>query len=270
MLPLIDLRGLKWDGSDDANGSTQGTFSKSVVDTPKGKVYYKLSRYDSYLNQITGYESIFEVIVYRLCKELGLDCLKYSLIHGLVNVSGKSIETYLCASKDFRGNATKVTAEQLYLNTRRANEDPLTTFRRLGYSDYVDTLMLVDFIIYNRDRHGKNIEFNLKDGKITPAPIFDSGFSFVSPYGMSLDMIKAFKAGSNMPVNNFIGSRSLTENLSLICKPVLVNKLTKQTRAALFKDTSQCLPKVVRDKVWEIIESRYKYAKDRKVLNERW
>lgn len=271
MLELIDLRKLKWDSTEDTNGSTQGTFLKSVVQTPKGKIYYKLSRCDTYLNEITGYESIFEVIVSRLCQVLGLNVLKYGLVYGLINLPEKteSIKDYLCISKDFRGNATKVTAEQLYLKLRENNEDPLTTLRRLGFSNYIDQILLIDFIIYNRDRHGKNIEFSMKDGKLIPAPIFDSGFSFVSPCGKNMELIKAFNANSDMQVNNFIGSNSLKKNLELIQKPVIVNKLTKQTRQILFKDTSQCLPRPVRDKVWEIIESRYNYAKDRKVLNER-
>lgn len=271
MLELIDLRKLKWDSTEDTNGSTQGTFPKSVVPTPEGKIYYKLSRCDTYLNEITGYESIFEVIVSRLCQVLGLNVLKYELVYGLINLPEKteSIKTYLCVSKDFRGNATKVTAEQLYLRLRENNEDSLTTLRRLGFSNYIDQILLIDYIIYNRDRHGKNIEFSMKDGKIIPAPIFDSGFSFVSPYGTNIELIKAFNANSDMPVNNFIGSNSLEKNLGLIQKPVIVNKLTKQTRQIIFKNTSQCLPRAVRDKVWEIIESRYNYAKDRKVLNER-
>lgn len=155
------------------------------------------------------------------------------------------------------------------LKLRENNEDPLTTLRRLGFSNYIDQILLIDFIIYNRDRHGKNIEFSMKDGKLIPAPIFDSGFSFVSPYGKNIELIKAFNANSDMPVNNFIGSNNLEKNLDLIQKPVVVNRLTKHTRQLVFRDTAQCLPRAVRDKVWEIIESRYNYAKDRKVLNER-
>ena len=107
MLSLIDLQGLKWDNIESNNGTTQGTFPKAIINTAKGKVYYKLSRCDTYSNEITGYESIFEVIVYRLCKEMGLNCLKYDLVHGKIILPNniKSIETYLCVSKDFRGNA---------------------------------------------------------------------------------------------------------------------------------------------------------------------
>ena len=271
MLSLIDLQGLKWDNIESNNGTTQGTFPKAIINTAKGKVYYKLSRCDTYSNEITGYESIFEVIVYRLCKEMGLNCLKYDLVHGKIILPNniKSIETYLCVSKDFRGNAEKITAEKLYVRFRKYNEDALTTFSRLGFSEYINQLLLLDYIIYNRDRHGKNIEFSIENNHIKAAPIFDNGFSFVSPYGKDLELIKAFKVNSDMPVNNFIGSKSLLQNLNLIRKPILVNKITRQTRQIIFKDTAQCLPRVVRDKVWEIIESRYGYARYRKVLVER-
>ena len=82
------------------NGSTQGVYPKAVVENEKGKFYYKASNYDKFLQEIIGYESIFEVIAYRLGRELGLPCLRYDLVYGRVILpdSTKCVDTYLCCS----------------------------------------------------------------------------------------------------------------------------------------------------------------------------
>ena len=41
---------------------------------------------------------------------------------------------------------------------RREKESPLEFFVRIGWQKYVYQMLLVDYLICNRDRHGANIE----------------------------------------------------------------------------------------------------------------
>ena len=147
---------------------------------------------------------------------------------------------------------------------KKDGESPEETLRRLGFSDFIDKMLLADFLICNRDRHGKNFEFFTKNGA---AKLFDNGFSFVSPYGENLSLIEKFDPLKDVPANNFIGSKSLEENLRLIAKPIAVKRLKSGIKSELFRDMED-LPRVVSEKVWEIIEARYDYAKNREILVE--
>ena len=267
MLPLTDLTALRWEGIEVGKPTTTGSFLKAVSEN---KIFYKLSLADVVINKIVGFEAFFEVIASRLCRELGIECVQYELIRAKILLPNNSecIETHLCASHDYRGFSKKETAEGLCLLLGKDSETALDTLRRLGFSDFIDRLLLTDFLICNRDRHGKNFEFFTKNGVTKPVPLFDNGFSFVSPYGDNLEKIEQFNPLRDVIANNFLGSRSLEENLRLIQKPVVVNKPKIGFRTELFRDMED-LPSVVEDKVWEIFEARYNYAKNRKILVER-
>mgnify|MGYP004664540401 FL=1 len=133
---------------------------------------------------------------------------------------------------------------------RKQGENSLDTLRRLGFSKYIDAMLFFDFLICNRDRHGKNIEFNLVGNQLNVVPLFDTGISFVAPYGKNEEAICAFNAMRDVQANKFVGTQSLQANLSLIQNPVYVKPLTKETRIRLFKGLSVCLPKYMRDKIW--------------------
>jgi hypothetical protein len=63
------------------------------------------------------------------------------------------------------------------------------------------------------------------------------------------------------PVNNYLGDRSLYNNLKLIKNPVRVNKLLPEHRRKIFYGLKNTLPKSYLDKAWELITSRYSYLK---------
>lgn len=268
---ILNLQGLTWDTLNDLGSTTHGTFPKAIIDFGGIRYYLKLSRCDAFLNKVVGFESFFEVIASRMLDALNIAHVEYTLHLADVRLApGKDpIRTYICASRDFRGTLSKVTAEQMFTLYGLKEETPLETLRRLGYSNDIDQMLLVDYLIYNRDRHGKNIEFCSDGTKITMAPLFDNGFSFVSPYGMNLEAITRFDAMGDMPVNNFLGSKSLLQNLDLISQPILLRSHDTFSRDKLFVGLESSVPMVVQDKVWEILESRYNYVKHRKILIER-
>ena len=65
------------------------------------KVYYKLSNYDN-IRGVIGHESVNELIVDRLLTLLGIEHLHYQFIHADILVAGRVLDTYVCASENFR------------------------------------------------------------------------------------------------------------------------------------------------------------------------
>ena len=90
-----------------------GTFLKATDDLQQPKIYYKLSNYDG-INGIVGHECINEIIVDRLLNILEIEHLHYDLIHADIDVDGKEMETYLCASKDFKAHGEHKVALDAY------------------------------------------------------------------------------------------------------------------------------------------------------------
>ena len=109
---LQDMTYLSWSlirGS----SSIAGSFLKSYEDTPEGKIYYKLSNYDSYRGVI-GHECVNEIIADRLLTILGIPHLAYRLIHANILVDGRKQETWLCASMDYKKRGDRKTALDAY------------------------------------------------------------------------------------------------------------------------------------------------------------
>lgn len=274
MYNIKDMSYLEWDTNPTKTLGTGGTYLKAI-DRNNGKTkYYKMSMYDSYLNKVVGYESVYEIIVYRLCKKLGIKSLQYRLIKAKIKVNrGKENEAkliaYITESEEFkRRGERKYTFENFYMQNKRANENTLDFVRRIGFRKYVDKMMLIDFIVANRDRHGANIEVLKSDKGLRLAPIFDNGMSFMAPYGDNIDAIRTFNVRMDVKANNFIGSRSLQSNLGLISEPVIVHALRDCDKSAIMYNLKECMPQEVQDKVWCMIMERYNYAKNKKVLIE--
>jgi len=126
-------------------------------------------------------------------------------------------------------------------------------------------MLVVDFLILNRDRHGTNIEVlrNSKAKTLHLAPLFDHGLSLIFNCGEE-DSVNAFDVMADQPVQSFVGSRSAQDNLQLIpqnSQPHL-NPLRESDRNVLFADLETVLPKIWRDKIWEMLWRRWKFYED--------
>ena len=86
-------------------------------------------------------------------------------------------------------------------------------------------MIIIDYFIMNRDRHGANIEvlYNAKTKEYRLAPLFDHGLSLLSPSYLSAD-IKAYDIFTNKRVNSYIGSSSLEENINIVPKDMFPKK----------------------------------------------
>lgn len=261
---MQDLRQLTWDANPRNTQGTAGTFLKAF----DGKYYYKLSAGD-YLSGFYGHEAVNEVIVSRLLDLLGIEHTKYTGCKALIQVANRQFETYVRKSLNYRHtDESKLTLETFYALYGRANENILEFLARMGFTDNVDKLLLVDFLIINRDRHGANVEVLQSNNKFRLAPIFDNGVSFVAPMQNQLETIKGFEPMRDVVCNNFLGTYSVIQNLRYISKPVRVNKLNFTDLSSLFYGTGTSISDVHKMKILQIIQERYDYARNQKILRE--
>jgi hypothetical protein len=254
-----DLTYLKWSHARNSSG-TAGTFLKSQSVVSGEKIYYKLSNFDSEKG-IIGHECVNEIIVDRLLTILGVEHLEYQLIHADIEMDGKIYDTWLCASKDFKNRGeTKAALDNYYQINRQSNESRYEFCVNQGWQKYIDTMLAVDYLIMNRDRHGANIEV-LRNGRkhtIRIAPLFDHGLSFLCSCCSDKE-IEKFDISEDKPCQNFIGSRSTWENLSLVTDKTSIfqTKLTLQDKEILFKDLSFAISKAHQDKIWDMLWARW-------------
>ncbi len=254
-----DLTYLSWSKIRHSSG-TVGSFLKAYSELGGRKIYYKLSNYDSVLG-ITGHECVNELIVDRLLTVLDIEHLHYQLLHADVLINDQPYETYLCASGDFKRPGESKTALDVYFEMEhQPGETPLEFCERKGWADYIYRMLLVDYLILNRDRHGANIEILRSNKKktIRPAPLFDHGLSLLF-YCTDEKALNACDVMADRPSNTFIGSKSVQKNLNLIPqgREPEVNRLKETDRFFLMDGLDGIISGELQDKIWEMIWKRW-------------
>lgn len=254
-----DMTHLSWSKIRNSSG-TAGSFLKAYSLLGGKKTYYKLSNFDK-TKGVIGHECVNEIIVDRLLDILGIPHLHYQLIHADVMIDGKPQEVYLCASEDFKQRGENKLALDAYWEIERAeNESALDFCIRNGWEKYVYQMMVVDFLILNRDRHGANIEVlrNSRKKTIHLAPLFDHGLSLL--FSCTDDSaVTEYDVMADKRVNNFIGSGSAWENVSSIPKEKLpqLHALKETDRDVLMNGLNGIISQTLQDKIWEMIWKRW-------------
>lgn len=210
-----DLKYLFWSLSRASSG-TAGSFLKSYEVVRGVKYYYKVSNFDT-IRGIYGHESVNEIVAQNVADILEIPHLHYELFYADIQVDGKIYEAWLTRSQDFkRAGEHKLTFETYYEMTGLEQEAVWNFIVRQGLTEYFYELFLLDFIICNRDRHGANIEVLEKRGQYRLAPIFDNGLSFLFSCYQDGEAMRRADPMKDGPVNNYVGSKSLSENLKKI------------------------------------------------------
>ena len=256
---MQDMTYLSWAKVRNSSG-TAGSFLKAYEDTPDGKIYYKLSNYDAF-HGVIGHECVNEIIVDRLLTILGIEHLSYELIHARIIVDDKPLETWLCASRDFkRRGDSKVALDAYYQAERLPNESPLDFCIRHGWEKTIYEMLIVDYLILNRDRHGANMEVlrNRYQKSIRLAPLFDHGVSLLSRCADEAAMERE-DVMADKPVQCFVGSRSAWENLKLIPPDQRPNlhPLMENDKQTLLKGLDGALKARWLERIWEMIWRRW-------------
>lgn len=258
---IQDLRRLDWSKVRHSSG-TAGSFLKSREMIRGVKWYYKLSDYDAYRG-IVGHECINELIADRLLTILQIPHLPYQLIHARIQIEDKEIVTWLCRSKDYkRPDESKIALDTFYQMERLTSESPLDFCIRQGWAEYVYQMLVIDFLILNRDRHGANMEVlrSRTEKSYRLAPLFDQGLSLFCSIHNEKDLENADPMADRR-VQCFVGSGSAVRNLGLIPREhlQLPGKLRETDREYLFRDLSEALPPAYQDAIWEMIWRRWEY-----------
>ena len=254
-----DLTYLQWSKIRHSSG-TAGSFLKAYSDLGGGKTYYKLSNYDN-LKGVVGHECVNELIVDRLLTLLGIEHLHYRLIRADIVVNEQRLETWLCASEDFRQKGEdKIALDAYYEAEHEEGETPLAFCLRMGWEDYLWQMLVVDYLILNRDRHGANIEVlrNKKKKTLRLAPLFDHGLSLLCSC-QTPESIRSFDVTEDRPIQSFIASRSAAENLRLIPPDRMppLNPLRESDRSVLMDGLSDVISPELREKIWTMIWKRW-------------
>ncbi len=255
-----DLRFLKWSHVRSSSG-TAGSFLKSESTIDGVKKYYKLSNFDPG-NGVLGHECINEIIVDRLLSVLGVEHLHYELINADIEIEGRVYNTWLCASEDFKeAGESKTALDNFFRVNALPGESHYDFCVRMGWKSYVETMLAVDYLILNRDRHGANIEVlrNSRRKTIRIAPLFDHGLSLLYSC-LTEEEAKSFDIMEDKKCQNFMGGRSCYDNLKLIedKKKVFPGRLRAADRKKLIEGLEGVLPDVHLRKIWDMIYKRYK------------
>lgn len=256
---LQDLTYLSWTKIRNSSG-TAGSFLKAYDDFGTKKKYYKLSNYNIE-EGIVGHESINEIIVDRLLTLLGIPHLAYNLIHANIVLDDKAIDTYVCMSEDFKEPGESKIALDAYFQAERNNGENLLEFCiRQGWEEYIYQMLVIDYLILNRDRHGANIEVlrNRRKKTMRLAPLFDHGLSLVFSC-MDEEALQKFDVLSDLRVQCCVGSNSVLSNLKIIPKDKWprLSSLKETDEVLLMEGLEDILPKPWRDKIWAMIWKRW-------------
>ena len=257
---LQDYTRLSWTLVRSSSG-TAGSFLKSQEETPQGKIYYKLSNYNS-TEGIIGHESVNEIIADRLLTILGIEHLHYQLIHARILIDGKPYETWICASGNFRARGESKTPLDKFYKAERLSPDEseLSFCLRRGWADYIYRMLVVDYLILNRDRHGANLEVlrNRYQKTLRLAPLFDHGLSFFCRSETD-DALDREDVMADKPVQCFVGSRSAWNNLKLIPRDSFpdLSPLKDEHKAFLLDGLNGIISAKRQEKTWEMIRRRW-------------
>ncbi len=256
---LQDMTYLSWAKARNSSG-TAGSFLKAYDEDTGGKTYYKLSNYDAWAG-IIGHECINEIIVDRLLSVLGIEHLSYQLIHARVLIDQREHETWLCASRDFKQRGeSKIALDAFYQAERFPGESPMDFCIRFGWEKAIYEMLVVDYLILNRDRHGANMEVlrNPRQKTLRLAPLFDHGLSLLSRCE-STEAMLCEDVMADKPVQCFVGSRSARDNLRLIprCHFPALHPLAESDRPILLGGLSDAMDPLWLNRIWEMIWKRW-------------
>lgn len=255
-----NLTYLNWSHLRNSSG-TAGNFLKSEDIVEGKKRYFKLSNFDPEQG-VVGHECVNEIIVDRLLAILRVEHLDYELINAEIEIDGKNYHTYVCASYDFKDRGeSKIALDDYYRVNAAQGELPYDFCVRMGWQDHIDTMLAVDYIILNRDRHGANIEVlrNARAHTLRIAPLFDHGLSLLFSC-LTDDEAEKFDIMEDKRCQNFIGGYSCYGNLELIADrgKVFGGTLKETDRQILFKGLDDVISPVLAGKIWDMIFTRYK------------
>ena len=194
-----------------------------------------------------------------------IEHLKYYLVCAKVKIDNKEIDTYLNVSYDYKHKTErKDPFDSYYYNNRMKDESPIEFLIRIGFKDYLYNMLFADYVIFNRDRYGANVEVLIDDkNNIRFSPLFDHGLSLLLSDYDNKEYVKDYDITKSEPTNSFFGTRSTYENLKFIEDKSTIKKyeLSKNDLDYIFLKLEGILPKFTIRKLKLFIQTRLKIWK---------
>jgi len=181
-----------------ANGGRLGKYW--VEDLNSGRQFLIKS------SSLLGYEPFSEKLAYIIGRDLGIDVLEYNIIpaelfSGVIDTKLRCKYVSICEKIDRKNySITSVAEIKRAMNALRKSNEKAYKNKEIMYSildeKYIDTMILFDAIIGNRDRHYGNVHIlRGNDGQLIGAPLLDNGNSLlatrhiITPYGYKVGEI---------------------------------------------------------------------------------
>lgn len=255
---VVDLTYLQWSISRYSSG-TLGSFLKSYEEDDSGKIYYKMSNFASGQG-VFGHECFNEIVAKNILRILGYDYLDYELLKARVIINEIEYVVWLTKSRDYKKTGEKKLAIENYYEINRLEKESKADFlERVGFAKQFYNMLIFDYLIFNRDRHGANVEVLLKDGRVRLAPIFDNGLSFLFSTYDQISKIEEFNLLGTGIVNNWFGSMDVKDNLRFASKDEIKRVVEiKWKREDVFQDLENCdaVSLELKNAIWEMLLNR--------------
>lgn len=253
----VDLTWAGW--ASEAAASAAGELPKTTAIEGGVTYYFKTSSYDPKLG-FYGVEAQNELVASRMLDCLGVPHAHYELYNARFTMGGHELRGWVAKAASYIQPGDERIAFGSYCMAHGIDNgmDALKACKVPGLWEGVCQMIVVDYLVANRDRHASNVELLLSaDGKLRLAPLFDFGLSFVAPYAARPGAIASFDPLRRLPANNAIGTTILDENLSLVDLDVIPGTLDVQKIDHILSDLGGVLPQGHLEKTAEMLERRW-------------
>lgn len=232
-----------------------------------------------------SYEPISEKIAYIIGRDLGLDVLEYDvmpreLFSDMLSFNPFCKYVSICEKIDRKGFQLMSIAEVKRARNlvRLEGEEPVTN-KQVMYEvlskNFIDTMILFDAIIGNKDRHYGNVHvLRDKDGNITGAPLIDHGDSLCASTASLYLRLLGDKVGDKIDESSTM-AYSHDEQVKYISSITTINFSVVSKTIQILTDiepTLQLLPKarriVIKNYITYRLHKYIDYVKNNKHIME--
>lgn len=205
-----DFRGLPFTIS---NTGSSGTLPKCKVNN----LFYKAQRFSG--SQLIGNAPVYECIASDLCDMLGFTHVQYTLCKSAITLRGRDLLSLVAVSEDYGSDIAIPLCD--YLETCGYAIDSCSDNLKAVFEVFSENALqqlwqyaIVDFILYNHDRHAANIDV-LLDDEVRVAPIFDCEACFTDIVDYTFITVDKNTARYDKPCHNCLGSPFLSEAVTM-------------------------------------------------------
>lgn len=223
-------------------------------------LYFRIPHNDSKL-EYSAFEIVNEVIASRLGSLLGLPVMQYNLATAFLTETEVVPVSVMTLKESFSGSI--LTLRDLMKLKGTPDERPYKFISDRGFRDYVNALIVFDFLVGNRNRNLDTIKFIYQNKRVHLLPILDLNYSFVPELvtnPVSLDDLDAYLSSYEFSyeTGNDLFRTNLSSSLSLCGESVWVHNLTPSWKNLIFDDIDEdYCPVEYRDFIWDEIVRRY-------------